>query len=220
MSNELDLTYGAIAAELVEALERREEAAQELVDARVYSLEAGDSQRADEAMEAFESAQLVLQEYLKAEVKKADSIAGYIRRTEALASIREEEAERLDALAAADRQRVAWLKQSTIAIMREMDLKKCEGAAGFLRRQGNGGVQPVEVRQPELLPLRFQRFTLTITGTELKQLRSFDDPTAERVTERAKPAEPDITAIRESLLAGEAVPGCVLQPRGETLRTK
>jgi hypothetical protein len=243
MSNELDLTYGEISAGLIEAIERREQAAEELMHARTRALDPGCESWEDEALAAFDAAETVVREYLKAEVKKADSIVGYVRRTEALAEARRREAQRLYELAKADEQRVAWLKEITMIAMREMDLRKCEGARGILQLWGNGGKQPVEVRQPELLPAKYQRFTLTLSGTELHQLAILRTG----LHEAAKPIEPDTDLIRRDLLTRETchycqgtkvlanaecqncggegtvgghVPGAVLKPYGEHLRVK
>jgi hypothetical protein len=225
MNNELDLTYGELAHELIEALDLREGAAMRIREAQMQALQV-DSEDTElelaEALEAFDRAELIVKEYLKAEVKKADRIIGYIERTEALAKLKREKANQLLEMARAGEAEAAYVKNLTLSVMREMDLKKCEGAAGFLRRQGNGGVQPVEVRQPELLPAKYQRFTLTLSGEHLEALRRGMEHKnfPPFVLDGAKPADPDKDAIRRDLLAGEAVPGCVLQPRGESLRIK
>jgi len=48
-----------------------------------------------DAIAAFDTAELVVREYLKAEVKKADSIVVFVRRTEAIAEARLKESARL-----------------------------------------------------------------------------------------------------------------------------
>jgi hypothetical protein len=211
MNNELDLTYGELAHELIEALDLREGAAMRIREAQMQALQV-DSEDTElelaEALEAFDRAELIVKEYLKAEVKKADRIIGYIERTEALAKLKREKANQLLEMARAGEAEAAYVKNLTLSVMREMDLKKCEGAAGFLRRQGNGGVQPVEVRQPELLPAKYQRFEVRMSGEDLARILESQDEAVHAIMDGARPADPDKDAIRRDLLKRETCPDC------------
>lgn len=206
-SDELSLTYGELAQELVEALSALESAAEDVREAQAAALqqpmEDHDTILAP-WLQAYESAQVVVQEYLKAEVKKADSILAWLDRTAALAAMRRKKGNELIEMARAGEAQVSWVKELTVRIMREMDLKKCEGALGFLRRHGNGGPHPVEVRQPELLPVKYRRFTLTLSGEEMTDL-SRVHPWMSRA---AKQIEPDTDLIRKDLMVKGTCPEC------------
>lgn len=215
-SDELSLTYGELAQELVEALSALESAAEDVREAQAAALqqpmEDHDTILAP-WLQAYESAQVVVQECLKSEVRKADRILAWLDRTAALAAMRRKKGNELLEMARAGEAQVSWVKELTVRIMREMDLKKCEGALGFLRRHGNGGAHPVDIRQPELLPAKYQRFTLTVSGAWMQDLLQalhqdewFD--LAHEVASMAKPIEPDTDGIRKDLMVKGTCPEC------------
>jgi hypothetical protein len=150
------------------------------------------------------------------------------------------------------------LRETVLAVMRSLGKKKLEGSNGrALRRQANGGVQPVDVVQPELVPYDFQRITVTMPVNVWRDMMgAYDREHVDAVLNAQAHAkyEPNLTAIREELERkvpcqtcngkgyivlgyetdgdsvteqcgdcdnGEVnagVPGCVLRPRGESLR--
>lgn len=153
-----------------------------------------------------------LQQYLKAELStKVDSVRNYIREQENAARIYGAEAEDLRykaqrAIAAADR-----VKAFVLGLMQAFEIQKYRGELHWIRRQKNGGVVPVEIVQPDLVPEKYQRISVTVP---LLWWRSVGLPP--RWSELVP--EPDPAAIRAALEAGEGVPGCRLQTRGEHLR--
>lgn len=248
MNGEIKLWYCDIAQGLIEAVERYELAAETLIDARVRALDPStcDVEPTEtQALEAFDRASLVVAEYFKAElVERTDSFIGWINDSEDLAAARRRKGKELIDLAKTGEERLAWFKQITLRVMAEIGKRKLEGVMGRLRIQGNGGVQPVEVRQPQLLPERYQRFELRITGEDRARLLDCPDEAIHAMLDGAKPIEPDSDMIRRDLLAkvtcpaclangdvecptcnGEgsvsgSVPGAVLLDRGEHLRVR
>jgi len=134
------------------------------------------------------------------------------------------EADRCYDLAKAREARADRVKASAIEVMQQLGVKFVKGDVSELRRWGNGGAHPVEVRQPELLPEKYQRYELRMTGEQLEALRNLCEIAtwneSYRVLSTAKPIDPDSDLIRKDLLAEVAVPGAVLVDRGEHLRVK
>ncbi len=199
-------------------------------------------------------------EYVKAEVRKCDNIARYIKSCDEHATAKRREAERLTHEARLDEDRRDRVKSMVLQIMRDVGKKKIEGATYTLSRVGNGGVQAVEVVQPDLVPNTLRKTTivmpLELWRTVCKQVNQ--DTIDRLVCESRSNPEPDLTAIRKELekrvpcpkcvgcklqhfseMGGDGpgqtipcsacggtgevangVPGCVLKPRGESLRIK
>jgi hypothetical protein len=223
-TEERDLTYGEIGAELIQSWDAVQEARETARALEQQALERpGDSEAflaLTEATDALNAAEMVLREYLKQEVAKADRVAAMIRRWSASAAELREEGERLIGMARAKENAVDELKMLVMRVMQELETRKVEGRRNVLRVQGNGGKQPVAVRQPELVPAKYQRYTLTLTGAQRSYLLFSPDDRVHAILELAKPIDPDTEGIRAALLRGEAVPGCVLEPYGEHLRLK
>ncbi len=148
-------------------------------------------------------------EYVKAEVRKCDNIARYIKSCDEHAMAKRREAERLTHEAKLDEERRDRVKAMVLQIMRDVDKKKIEGATYTLSRVGNGGVQAVDIPQPELVPDSLKRITLTLPF-EIWQYILDGDYNVSAKPEivaagssanrqgRAEP-EPDLTAIRKEL---------------------
>jgi tetratricopeptide (TPR) repeat protein len=214
--NELDLTYGEIAAEFVEATAALDPAAEELQAAQVAALDPNDETAQKwlkDARASYETAQLVVREYTKAIDKKVDGIRAFIKSRSKIAEARREEGNALLQMARVDEALVEYVEECTMNAIRALGKRTVEGTRGKMWIQGNGGSHPVEVRQPELLPARYQRFEMQVTGEEWEELRKF-------YPDRAKPIDPDTELIRKDLLAEVAVPGAVLVDRGEHLRIR
>ena len=197
------------------------DARQELIDEVAFT----DEQITQKSL-ALDQINLAIKQYVVAEVRKVDGIAAYLRELKARQLARELEINRLEGLNSADAAAEERIKQICLECLNEDKQKRYEGKLGTLRRQANGGVQGVEVRQPELVPEGLKRYVVTMKGdlfhwiwsviTEWEKEHAIH-PLAHAVMDDAK-AEPDLTAIRKALEAGEGVPGCVLKDRGEHLR--
>jgi hypothetical protein len=117
----------------------------------------------------------------------------------------------------------ARLRENVIAVMGER--KALEGTNGRkLRRQNNGGIAPLEIGQPDLVPTDYRRATATLPMRMWQVIRdALKEYDQYCVWEYAKPmleksAEPNTTAIREALESGQGVPGARLAERGQSLR--
>jgi hypothetical protein len=174
-----------------------------------------------EKQAALDAVDKAIVEYVTAEVRKVDNIARLLIELKARREAILDEQERLGAIAARMIRQEDRVKALVLQVMQDCDVRKLEGKIGTLRRVGNGGVQPVEVTQPELLPADVQRITVTLPLQAWRGiLRGMSTGLLielEKVVKEGKP-EPDLTAIRQQLERGEGVPGAVLLPRGEHLR--
>ena len=190
------------------------DARQELIDEVAFI----DEQIADKQA-ALDAVDAAIVETVTAEIRKVDNISRFLLELKARREALAKESERLNNLATVAYNTETRIKEMVLQIMRDTDTKKLEGKIGTLRRQANGGVQGVEVKQPELVPTSYQQFSLTMSGIAYRHIQGLcaSAPQALSVLAMAK-AEPDLTAIRKALEAGEGIPGCVLKDRGEHLR--
>jgi hypothetical protein len=182
-----------------------------------------DEMQVKDRLLAIEQADLAIKEYLQKEVQKVDNVARFRRGLDHCLDATKKE---IELLRHRQEQLQKWREEMdamVLDVMRAADKKKLEGGSHTLRRQGNGGVQAVEVLQPELVPEGLKRYSLTMRGdlyhwlwsvvTEFEKEHAihplahsvFDD--AHSVFDDAK-TEPDLTAIREALEARERCPAC------------
>jgi hypothetical protein len=145
---------------------------------------------------------------------KADGIRGYLEHLRVQQDTWEEEAARYSHLAADAKKARERLKVYVLDAMRLLEAKTIEGRHGevLLRRRGNGGIKPLVIAQPELVPADYKGVTITVKESEWERLRKDGIAVLNR-----KNAEPVPFLIREALERGEGVPGCRLDDRGEHL---
>lgn len=144
---------------------------------------------------------------------KADGIRGYLRQLEEQRATWKEESDRFARLAKQAEAQCDRLKAYVLDAMRLLDAKTISGSKGdvLLSRRGNGGVKPLVIAQPELVPDHFQRVVITMTLEQWGEI--FGDPGI-KVLDVGLP-EPATGLIRAELEAGRGVPGCRLEGRGE-----
>ena len=191
------------------------DARQELIDEVAFT----DEQIADKQA-ALDQINLAIKQYVVAEVRKVDGIAAYLRELQARQLARDLEIDRLEGLNSADAAAEERIKQICLECLNEDKQKRYEGKLGTIRRQNNGGVQPVEVKQPDLVPDTLKRATVTLSLSLWRGVVAFcaEKKYADLSLYSKSVSEPDVAAIRKTLEDGEAVPGCVLKDRGEHLR--
>ena len=165
---------------------------------------------------SLEEVDKAIAETVLAELKKVDNISRFLLELKARREAIGREVERLEEISTACENTERRIKDMCLQIMRDTDTKKLEGRIGTLKRQANGGVQPVEVVQPELVPDRFIRVTMRMTAEQASECLRRMGKDLEGVHFVSR--EPDKEAIRQALEAGEGVPGSRLEPRGEHLR--
>ena len=162
-----------------------------------------------------------LQVYLRAELAhKVDSVRNFIREQEHAAELYKAEAATLALKAKRAAETVERVKGFVLGIMQALNIPKYQGATHWIRKQANGGIKPLEIVQPDLVPDRFKLFTICLTHSQYSTLcdllRSQKIPVPPCIAEAER--EPDNQAIRAALERGEGVPGCRLLERGEHLR--
>jgi len=163
-----------------------------------------------------------IQKYVAAEVRKVDSIRGYLRHCEVMAWAARGEARRQLDNATIWENRQQRIKGYCFDAMQHAGLKKLEGNTGTLQVKGNGGVQPLQVNNESLVPEEYCDYVGRISGrmwrTVLKICAavsapdvSKDDVDLQRV--------PNNKRVREALASGP-VPGAQLLERGAHLEVK
>jgi hypothetical protein len=132
-----------------------------------------------------------LEELIKTEIQKVDSVAGFVRYCERNAEVAKAEADRLNARSRMWLNTSDKLKQRIIQAMDLTDTKQLRGACNTITLAKNGGAQPLEI-DDNLLPAAF-----------LQQVISY---------------KPNRDAIKAALKAGEQIPGVKLIERGRHLK--
>jgi len=190
------------------------ETRQELEEQPAYTPE-----QIEEKHAAIDAVDAAIVEYITAEVRKVDNVARFLTELKAREKALDYEIDRLTGIRDQAARTEERIKAVVLQVMRDCDVKKLEGKIGTLKRQGNGGVQAVDIAQPELVPPNMRWYTVRMGGIAYGHICSLcaGAPQGEAVLGTAK-SEPDKEAIRKALEAGEGVPGCRLEPRGEHLR--
>ncbi len=138
-----------------------------LVDMREQTLEDMSKGRGSdiENLSALERIETEIKAYLGAEVRKVDGIRAYYRMCEDMSAAARKESATLAERARAWEGRLDHLKSILASILGEMEWregrpKKLEGRTGSIGLRGSGGLQPLNIYQPELLPKEFQKVTV------------------------------------------------------------
>ena len=159
-----------------------------------------------------------LKQYLSNELPaKIDSVRNYIRWQENEAEVRAEEAKNQEVLAGRAEANVERMKGMLLWCLQQLGQTKLEGALHWVRRQGNGGLRPLKIRQPELVP---DEYLLVTIRMPLDKWRQYGDHLADiGIDCELVRTELDNDEICAALERGEGVPGCELGERGEHVRT-
>lgn len=159
-----------------------------------------------------------LKQYLSNELPaKIDSVRNYIRWQENEAAVRAEEAKNQAVLAGRATANVERMKGMLLWCLQQLGQTKLEGALHWVRRQGNGGLRPLNIRQPALVP---DEYRLVAMRMPLDKWRQYGDHLADiGIDCELVRTELDNDEIRAALERGEGVPGCELGERGEHVRT-
>lgn len=153
----------------------------------------------------------LIKDYLGREARKIDSGAALIKSDLQTAKLLKEEAVRLTDRAKAFENRAARIKAAWCGAMGAQGIKELKSEHNTILRKGNGGVRPLEIRQPDLVPAELQTVTVELPRSSAYLLH----PEIHFVK-----CEPNTAAIRCELEAGRAVPGCALLDRGEHLEVR
>lgn len=147
---------------------------------------------------------------------KVDGIRGYVGSLENAVEVHSAEAEYHAAMAARAKGTIARIKSMCLEVMQHFQVKLYQGRLHTITRQGNGGLKPLEIRQPELVPDDLQMVTVKMS---LDSWRKYSDHFADiGILCKCSQPEPDTAAIRSAIAMGEPVAGCVVNERGEHVR--
>lgn len=135
---------------------------------------------------------IAMLEQLESDIgNKADGYCSLINHYQAYAKAAQEEAARIAKRSESFANRAKWLKDRLKAAMESLGETKIKTPYHSVTICKNGGAQPIKIEgQPENLPEEFRMVVI----------------------------KPNTDAIREALVAGQTVPGCQLEPRGNHLR--
>jgi hypothetical protein len=203
-------------------------------------------QEADTA-EELEAAELALRTYAELELRKADGYITTIRAMEAAETLAKCERDRQASRAKSIHARIDWLKQFAGSCMSAWGKKRIEGKLGALTLRGNGGVQPLTITNPALVPDELCTVTITFRADSaiVKQAIREGAPVGERTPHNAlirealgkpcarckgdgldwNPDQPGPKIDENSIVVcpdcngtkTASVPGCRLEPRGESV---
>ncbi len=157
-------------------------------------------------------------EYVRKEVVKVDSVRGYLRHCQVIATEARAEAKRLLDWADSWENRAAYLKGIAQDAMTILGKKRLDGKHGYLLLKGNGGKQAVEVTEPSLIPDWFVGVRAAMTLQEWKQLLIEARVSVEE-NDYSVEQFPRKDLIGKALESGP-VAGARLMPRGEHIEVK
>jgi hypothetical protein len=200
-----NLTLYGIETQLLELLNFRE------------SVESDPDMTPQEQAESLKACDESIAEYIRAEVKKADGIARYLREFETRAAALKQEADRCYEMAKAWEKRHDSLESMVIDILRAVPGKRIDGKHSILKLAKNP--PSADIAQPALVPDELQRRTVTLTEQAYQTILNGPMGTL-LLTGTAKEPEPMKAEILKRLKEGDGVPGCRLRTDGVRLEVK
>lgn len=194
----------------------------ELLNFRDSILEDPDMTPADQK-ESLEAIDRSISEYIRAEVKKCDGIASYLREFEARAAAEAEEIERLKRRKQMWEKRRESLANMVIDIMQQTGATRLDGRHNVLSLRKNP--PSVEVAQPSFIPPDLVRVAVKLTVEQWQQIINWLKPAPSLQIElstavASKDAEPMKDEIKKRLKEGDGVPGCRLRTDSVRLEVK
>lgn len=175
-----------------------------------------------EQKDSLEAIDRQIAEYIRAEVKKCDGIARYLREFETRAEALKAEAKRCSEMAKAWEKRHEALENMVVDVMQATKQTRIDGRHSVLQLKKNP--PSVEVAQPELLPHELLRTTVKIPFALWRKVLDelHGKAIAAEVYDKAqwKDGEPMKTEIAKRLKEGDGVPGCRLRTDGVRLEVK
>lgn len=124
--------------------------------------ETREAAEADGDTAAVEQCDKALAEYLDKSAAKVDSYAALIHRSRAEAQTCADEIERLTARFKRTTAFVDRLRANALEVMQRFNVKELRSPTNTLRRQANGGMQPLETDQA--VPMGLRKVTIMMTG--------------------------------------------------------
>ncbi len=199
---------------------------------------AEDPERTDEERAAADEQ---IKEYISREIRKVDNIRAYLRHAEVMEAAAKAEYALQRSRAEAWKSRATRLKDRVLQIMQVIGEKKLEGKTGTLTVKGNGGLQPLVIRDETLIPPQYCKVMVTMSLARwLSIQQGLEDVTVVRCVDndlvRRALSEPcplchglkrvivdEVLVDPCNACGGEGtrrVPGARLEPRGNSLIVK
>lgn len=193
-----------------------------------------------------------IQAYMEQLPSKVDGVAHVLRHFTEQADFADREIKRLKARKAQIEENAQRLKDYAAAVIEKQPApakgcRKLVGQHSTLMLKGNGGVQPLVIAQPELVPEEYRLVIATFRADEYERLWPFMTIPGVMAVPIAKDVKPDNARIREVLMqpcercdggtdvliddvatgciacggtGRNAVPGAHLEPRGQHIEVK
>ena len=173
--------------------------------------------------EAVAAVDAQIKEWLTAEASKVTSYVGLIRSKQATVEAAKAEKARVDAILKAAEADVERLKANALAVMQRFDVKELKAVpGGGLRRQGNGGLEPLDIPVAENVPNKYTLRTVRLTWGMVETIRTLINERRQKpndshsmiclgdleaTVEQGK-IQPDTAAIRIALEQRVTCPEC------------
>lgn len=160
----------------------------------------------DERRDRLQVIDTALADYIRQEITKVDNVRSYLMHCKLMADAARAERAAMEARVRIWEARESRLKGICISALDAADKKRVEGKTGSLSVRGNGGLQPLVVDQPEMVPDEVCVWVGTVGLAVWKriQMLAITDPATK--LER----QPSNAAIREAL--GKPCPECGALP--------
>jgi hypothetical protein len=160
----------------------------------------------DERRDRLQVIDTALADYIRQEITKVDNVRSYLMHCKLMAEAARAERAAMEARVRIWEARESRLKGICISALDAADKKRVEGKTGSLSVRGNGGLQPLVVDQPEMVPDEVCVWVGTVGPAvwERIQMLAITDPATK--LER----QPSNAAIREAL--GKPCPECGALP--------
>jgi hypothetical protein len=167
-----------------------------------------------ESPEEIAAAESSLMACAEAQCRKVDGVRKYWRFCDQMEAAAKAEAEAQRKRAQMWGARRDRLKAMVQYVMETFHVKRFEGNQGSLSLRGNGGRQPVEVSNPDLIPDEFIRVTVEMSGEVWEEIMKYFGPTwVKEKMGRVVTKAPALSLIGEALERGP-VAGARLSERG------
>lgn len=111
-----------------------------------------------------------IREYVQREVTKVDSIRSYLRHCEVMAVAAKCEADSQMERSRAWKKRAEKLEAACLGTMVNMGAKRLEGSTGALVVKKNGGVAPLDITEPSIIPDEYCTATVKLPYNEWRVL--------------------------------------------------
>lgn len=122
---------------------------------------------------AIEALEVQIKEQVRAEVRKVDGVRGYILHEEMLEQAAKAEKERQAASEKGHHDAVEHVKKLALFVMDEIGESRLQGKTGTIRAQNNGGLVPLAIPQPELVPDELVRYEGTWSANVWETMKTY-----------------------------------------------